>query len=87
MPIRFERREKVARYLDAATGEERRIACEVRRDPLTGQSGRVAHVLGFHLAPVDFSMMIEQSRSTCPFCPERILEVTPRIWGTDTSAL
>ncbi|HLZ22680.1 MAG TPA: hypothetical protein VKQ30_11215 [Ktedonobacterales bacterium] len=78
MPIRFERREKVARYLDPRTGEERRIACEVRRDPLTGQSGRVAHVLGFRLAPVDFTSMIEESRPTCPFCPERILEVTPR---------
>lgn len=78
MPIRFERREKVARYLDAQTGEERRIACEVRRDPLTGQSGRVAHILGFRLAPVDFSLMIEQSREACPFCPERILNVTPR---------
>jgi galactose-1-phosphate uridylyltransferase len=78
MPICFERREKVARYLDAQTGEERRIACEVRRDPLTGQSGRVAHVLGFHLAPVDFTAMIEQSRAACPFCPERVLAVTPR---------
>ncbi|MGH2516773.1 MAG: hypothetical protein ACRDHP_14060 [Ktedonobacterales bacterium] len=78
MPIRFERREKVARYLDAVMGEEQRIACEVRRDPLTGQSGRVAHVLGFRLASVDSTAMIEQSRATCPFCPERVLAVTPR---------
>lgn len=78
MPIQFERREKVTRYLDPHTGEEQRIACELRRDPLTGRSGRVAHVLGFRLAPVDFSTMIAESRAACPFCPERILEVTPR---------
>jgi hypothetical protein len=29
MPIRFERREQIARYLDAATGEERQIAFEL----------------------------------------------------------
>lgn len=59
-------------------GEENQIACEVRRDPLTGRSGRVAHVLGFELRPVDFTQMIADSRATCPFCPARIFEVTPR---------
>ncbi|WIG61580.1 MAG: hypothetical protein OJF49_004328 [Ktedonobacterales bacterium] len=78
MPIQFERREKVARYVDAQTGEEHGITCELRRDPLTGHSGRVAHVLGFRLHPVDFAPMIEASRHHCPFCPERILSVTPR---------
>jgi UDPglucose--hexose-1-phosphate uridylyltransferase len=79
MTIRWERNEKVTRYLDPRAGyAETRIACEIRRDPLTGRSGRVAHVLGFHLSPVDFGQMIEQSRPSCPFCPERIFDVTPR---------
>lgn len=79
MAIRFERREKHARYLDpAADFRETSIACEVRRDPLTGRSGRVAHVLGFHLQPPDLAPLIELSRAGCPFCPERIFEVTPR---------
>jgi UDPglucose--hexose-1-phosphate uridylyltransferase len=79
MPIRFERREKVTRYLDPrAAFAEARIVCEIRRDPLTGRSGRFAHVLGFHLAPVDFGPMIEASRPACPFCPERLFDVTPR---------
>lgn len=79
MPIHWERYPKVARYLDPQAGlAEREIACEVRRDPLTGRSGRVAHVLGFHVAPVDFSQMIEQSRTNCPFCPDRIFTVTPK---------
>ena len=79
MPIRWERAEKVTRYLDPrADYAETRITCEVRRDPLTGRSGRIAHVHGFHLAPVDFGPQIEQSRLGCPFCPERIFAVTPR---------
>jgi UDPglucose--hexose-1-phosphate uridylyltransferase len=77
--IRFERREKVTRYLDPRAGfQEARIVCEVRRDPLTGRSGRIAHVLGFRVVPVDFRQMIADSRATCPFCPERIFAVTPQ---------
>ncbi len=79
MPVRFERYAKVTRYLDPRQdGQETQIACEVRRDPLTGRSGRVAHVLGFELRPVDFTQMIADSRATCPFCPERLFAVTPR---------
>lgn len=79
MVLHFERYAKVARYLDPRQGgQEARIACEVRRDPLTGRSGRVAHVLGFELRPVDFSQMIAASRANCPFCPDRIFAVTPR---------
>jgi UDPglucose--hexose-1-phosphate uridylyltransferase len=79
MPIQWERYQKVTRYLDPRAGfTETEIACEIRRDPLTGRSGRVAHVLGFQLAPVDFDLIIERSRPGCPFCPERIFEVTPQ---------
>ena len=79
MPIRWERYQKVTRYLDPRAGfTQTEIACEIRRDPLTGRSGRVAHVLGFRLAPVDFAPIIEISKSGCPFCPERIFQVTPR---------
>ena len=79
MPIRFERREKIARYLDPRTNfQETTIACEMRRDPLTGRSGRVAHGLGFHLSPPDVAPLIATSQRVCPFCPERIFAVTPR---------
>ena len=45
MPIRFEQHQKIARYIDPRTGyQETTIACEMRRDPLTGHSGRVARV-------------------------------------------
>ncbi len=79
MAIRFERREKIARYLDPRKDyAEVAVSCEIRRDPLTGRSGRVAHVLGFHLQPANLAPLIEASRAGCPFCPERVLEVTPR---------
>lgn len=79
MTIQFERREKVARYLDPRQDyAEVAVPCEIRRDPLTGHSGRVAHVLGFHLQAVEFGPLIEASRAGCPFCPERIFAVTPR---------
>ncbi|HEY7349161.1 MAG TPA: hypothetical protein VH599_12685 [Ktedonobacterales bacterium] len=79
MPIRFERREKMARYLDpGADFQETAIPCEMRLDPLTGRSGRVAHVGAAHLSPPDLEPLIEASRQSCPFCPERIFRVTPR---------
>ncbi len=79
MPIRFERREKMARYLDPrADFQEVSIPCEIRYDPLTGRSGRVAHVGGAHLVRPDLESLVEASRAACPFCPERILMVTPK---------
>lgn len=79
MAIRFERREKVTRYLDPRKGyEESRIRSEIRWDPLTGRTARVAHFLGFQLRPVDFRQAVDASRAVCPFCPERVMEVTPK---------
>jgi UDPglucose--hexose-1-phosphate uridylyltransferase len=79
MPIRFFRQEKVARYLDPRQDfQETSIPCEMRTDPLTGRSGRVAHGLGFQLQPLDVAPLVAASRPSCPFCPERIFSVTPR---------
>ena len=59
MPIHFERHQKIARYLDPRIDfQETTIACEMRRDPLTGRSGRVAHGLGFHIHPLDVAPLI-----------------------------
>ena len=51
---------------------------EIRWDPLTGESARVSHFVGFRLVPVDFSREIEESRARCPFCPARVFQSTPR---------
>ena len=79
MPIRFERHQKIARYLDPRTGyQEKTITCEIRRDPLTGRSGRVAHGLGFHIQPLDVAPLLAASEPSCPFCPDRLFKVTPK---------
>ena len=78
MALDFVRQEKITRYLDPRQSfAEVQIHCEVRRDPLTGRSGRVAHVAGFQLHPVELTHLIEASRANCPFCPENVLRVTP----------
>src|SRR5205823_5823669 len=79
MPIHFERHQKIARYLDPRTGyQEKTITCEIRRDPLTGRSGRVAHGLGFHIQPLDVAPLLAASEPSCPFCPDRLFKVTPK---------
>jgi len=79
MTVRFERRDKTTRFLDPrADFQETAVHSELRRDPLTGRSGRVAHFLGFHVQPPELAPLIEASRANCPFCPERVLSVTPR---------
>ena len=79
MPIQFVRQEKVARFLDPRKEfQETTIPCEMRWDPLTGHSGRVAHGLGFQIQPLDVQPLIAVSQTTCPFCPERIFTVTPK---------
>ncbi|MFI5274777.1 MAG: hypothetical protein ACHQ4H_17235 [Ktedonobacterales bacterium] len=77
--MRFERRVKAARFLDPRLDfAEVTLPCELRRDPLTGRSGRVAHVAGFQLQVPDLAPLIEASRAGCPFCPDRVLAVTPQ---------
>jgi UDPglucose--hexose-1-phosphate uridylyltransferase len=79
VPIRFERYQKIARYLDPRTGyQETAIPCEIRRDPLTGRSGRVAHGLGFRIHPLDVAPLLAASKPSCPFCPDRLFKVTPK---------
>ncbi len=79
MPIRFERQEKVARYLDPRQDfQETAITCEERWDPLTWRSGRVAHAVAAQIPPLDVEPLIAASRPSCPFCPERVFIVTPK---------
>lgn len=71
----------VAEILDPRKGfEPARTEVEVRRDPLTGQSCRV--LPGGSLPPPerqDLEAMARSSRKSCPFCGERVEEVTPRL--------
>ena len=55
---------------------------EVRWDPLTGHGARlVTSPPGALFPPADpgaLATLAEESRPTCPFCPERVERVTPR---------
>lgn len=55
------------------------IASEVRFDPLTGQTGRVAHFLPRDLPEPDLTPWQQFAASySCPFCPENVERVTPK---------
>jgi galactose-1-phosphate uridylyltransferase len=55
-----------------------RTPVEVRVDPLTGSSSRIVPDRGL-MPPSDFDLeaLGRNSRARCPFCPERIHELTP----------
>jgi len=78
--LAFPRELRTASYLvpnsDGAV-EEVTMAVELRRDPLTSRSGRLAHFQGFHLQRADLSEVVLRSRQGCPFCPELVLQATP----------
>ena len=80
MTLRFAQQPRLGSYLvpdDNGGFREVRLATELRRDPLTGRSGRLAHFQGFRIHPADISDAVAASRDQCPFCPERIMQVTP----------
>src|SRR5437762_851958 len=67
--------------LDPAHGfSPARPAVEVRWDPLTGHTSRL--VRGGGLMPAaDFDLggLADDTRASCPFCPERVERVTPKL--------
>ncbi len=56
---------------------ERRIASEVRIDPLTGRTARICHFMKLHWEKPDFEALIAGTESWCPFCADKVLKVTP----------
>lgn len=57
----------------------RTLNLEVRSDPLTGHTARVLHGVDlFPDPPEGLTVLADKTRSSCPFCPERIEEATPR---------
>jgi UDPglucose--hexose-1-phosphate uridylyltransferase len=56
---------------------ERRIPSEIRIDPLTGRSARICHFMKLQWEKPDFDALVAGTDAWCPFCKERVLEVTP----------
>src|SRR6202046_1299317 len=69
-----------AEMIDPGTGEAVHATIEVRFDPLTGHSSRILPDRGL-MPPSDFDLaeFAEQTRPGCPFCPDRIGRLTPKL--------
>jgi UDPglucose--hexose-1-phosphate uridylyltransferase len=77
--MELERRRLTAEMI-APDGESIRTTIEVRIDPLTGHSSRILPDRG--LMPVsdfDLEAFARENQARCPFCPERIEALTPRL--------
>ena len=69
-----------AEMIDPSTGEPTRTTIEVRRDPLTGHSSRILPDRGLMPASdFDLEAFARESQPSCPFCPGRIDQLTPKL--------
>ena len=53
------------------------IPNEIRKDPLTGKTARICHFRELRWKKPDFDKLIAGTDKWCPFCPEKVLKVTP----------
>lgn len=80
--VEFRSERHSSRILHPAHGfEPVEAQVEVRWDPLTGYAARLVKAAAPLLAPstVDLEDLARQTRSGCPFCPERIAGATPKL--------
>jgi UDPglucose--hexose-1-phosphate uridylyltransferase len=69
-----------AEMIEPGTGAPVRTTVEVRYDPLTGHSSRILPERGLMPASdFDLAAFAQQNQPSCPFCPERIDALTPRL--------
>lgn len=69
-----------AEMIDPGTGQPVRTTIEVRFDPLTGHSSRILPERGLMPAnDFDLEAFARESQPRCPFCPDRIDRLTPRL--------
>src|ERR671937_2758212 len=61
--------------------EPRSLRVEVREDPLTGHTARLLQPAGLMPPqdPDELRALGERTRAACPFCPERVEAVTPKL--------
>jgi UDPglucose--hexose-1-phosphate uridylyltransferase len=69
-----------AEMLEPGSGELITTPIEVRLDPLTGHSSRILPERGLMPAnDFDLAAFALENQSRCPFCPERIEDLTPKL--------
>ncbi len=57
--------------------EQRSIPSEIRIDPLTGRSARICHFMELKWEKPDFEKLVAGTKKYCPFCPDKVMKVTP----------
>jgi UDPglucose--hexose-1-phosphate uridylyltransferase len=76
----FVRELLTAEMLEPGTGKLVRTSVEVRTDPLTGQTSRILPERGLMpTSDFDLAAFAREDEPNCPFCPERIDALTPRL--------
>lgn len=78
--MELERKLLTAEMIAPDTGELIRTPIEVRVDPLTGHTSRILPDRGL-MGPSDFDLeaFARENQARCPFCPERIEALTPKL--------
>ena len=77
-PIRFHSEQITARFL-LPDGSEVMKSLEVRLDPLLGTSSRIAEGVVLSKAKESALAPLQAPNLACPFCPDRISRVTPKV--------
>lgn len=77
MKIEFQAESKKTELIDPKSGERKAIASQVRHDPLTGRTARICHFMPLKWEKPDFDKLTAGTESWCPFCPDKVLAVTP----------
>jgi len=54
-----------------------RIPSEIRIDPLTGRTARICHFMDLQWQKPDLDALVAGTDAWCPFCGQKVLEVTP----------
>ncbi|MHB1835263.1 MAG: hypothetical protein ACYCXW_09880 [Solirubrobacteraceae bacterium] len=78
--MELERQLLTAEMLEPGTGRVVRTAIDVRVDPLTGHGSRILPERGLMPAnDFDLAQFARENQPRCPFCPERIEALTPKL--------
>jgi galactose-1-phosphate uridylyltransferase len=80
MTIELQRQLLTSELVDPRSGESVSTAIDVRIDPLTGHSSRILSERGLIPAnDFDLAGFARETQATCPFCPDRIEALTPKL--------
>ena len=76
--MKFEMIERETVILDPSNNMERKsIPSEIRKDPLTGRTSRICHFMPLKWQKPDFDRLVAGTKKICPFCPDKVMQVTP----------